>query len=76
MVDFLFNLKEDALIWPVRHCKTDSSHYENDRKKALDVLYVSYTLLQKTLMHFQLSFKKLYPHYTESSNNRAKPASC
>jgi len=76
MVGFLFNPKEDALIRPVRHCKRDSPHYENDPKKALDVLYVSDTLLQKTtVIHFQLSFKELYTHSTASSSNTAESAS-
>lgn len=71
MVDLLF--KGDALIGPIRHCKTDSLHNESD-KKALDDLFVSYTLLQKKI-HFKLSFKELYSHYTEPSSNMAKLAS-
>lgn len=68
-------LKEDALIGPVRHYRTDSPHSES-HKKALDVFFVSYTLLQKTiLIHFKLSFKELYFCYTEPSSNMAKLAS-
>lgn len=72
LVKFLFKGIQ-ALIGPVRHYKTDPPHSESD-KKALDVFFVSYTLLQKTI-HFKLSFRELYSHYTEHSSNMAKLAS-
>lgn len=74
MVDFLFNLKGDVLIGPLRHCKTDSLHYENDHKKALDVICLLYISAETTLTHFQLSFKEC-TRPIESSSNTAKSAS-